>query len=63
MKYYWKFTEDIILTKTGASNSMSYSLMQNQYENAVENVHFIMHGIISRRKHTFEVCVMEACAI
>lgn len=35
----------------------------NQYENAVENVHFIMHGIISRRKHTFEVCVMEACAI
>lgn len=28
MKYYWKFTEDIILTKTGASNSMSYSLMQ-----------------------------------
>lgn len=47
------------------SNLKQYKLQSyaKYYENTVENVLFIMHGIISRRGHTLEVHMMEACSI
>lgn len=63
MDDYWKLAKDITNTKTAGLKQYKLRSYANQYENAMENMFFIMHGIISRRGHTFEVCVIEACAI